>query len=239
MHHFLLLSSLPPLLLPPGKAWTRKRRSILRLLCGVETVNSLVALLSIDFHVLEQDAKKELALRGKVGGATQLKDSNLVSGGAGSGGGGAAGSGSGGGGGSTPLEFERSEAVGKLRLVLSEILFVMSKLRAAAAEAAFGVGAAAAAAATAEGTAATPTSTSPAGGEFYWRNSELFEDGIYLEEVSDVLCIAQAELPNLLQITELADTLLHVPNGDWLICRLVANNADAFHEVHGVLRLKE
>ena len=196
-----------------GKAWTRKRRSILRLLCGVETVNSLVALLSIDFHVLEQDAKKELALRGKVGGATQLKDSNLVAGG-----GGATGSGASSSGGSTPLEFERSEAVGKLRLVLSEILFVMSKLRAAATEAAFGVA----------GAVDAPSSNP---GEFYWRNSELFEDGIYLEEVSDVLCIAQAELPNLLQITELADTLLHVPNGDWLICRLVANNADAFHEV--------
>ena len=191
--------------------WTRKRRSILRLLCGVETVNSLVALLSIDFHVLEQDAKKELALRGKVGGATQLKDSNLVS---------TSGSGS------SALEFERSEAVGKLRLVLSEILFVMSKLRAAAAEAQFGVTAAAAG-----GDPASVASSISANEEFYWRNSELFEDGIYLEEVSDVLCIAQAELPNLLQITELADTLLHVPNGDWLICRLVANNADAFHEV--------
>ena len=60
-----------------GKAWARKRRSILRLLCGVETVNSLVALLSIDFHVLEQDAKKEMVLRGKMGAASQLKDSNL------------------------------------------------------------------------------------------------------------------------------------------------------------------
>jgi integrator complex subunit 2 len=137
---------------------------ILRLLCGVETVNSLVALLSIDFHVLEQDAKKELAIRGKVGGTNQIKESNLVSSVLGS----------------MALEFERSEAVGKLRLVLSEILFVMSKLRAAAAEMNF------------------PQQSGEAS-EFYWRNSELFEDGIYLEEVSDVLCIAQAELPNLLQ----------------------------------------
>ena len=53
---------------------------------------------------------------------------------------------------------------------------------------------------------------------------------MYLEEVSDVLCIAQAELPNLLQIQEVAEALMYAPNGPWLLCRLVANSPDCFKE---------
>ena len=58
----------------------------------------------------------------------------------------------------------------------------------------------------------------------------MFESLVYLEEVSDVLCIAQAELPALLPITGVAETLLHVPNGDWMLCRLVANSPDTYKE---------
>ena len=43
--------------------WGERRKEILRCLAGIETVNSLVGLLSIDFHALEQDAKKEQQLR--------------------------------------------------------------------------------------------------------------------------------------------------------------------------------
>ena len=43
--------------------WTLERKKILKCLSGVEVVNSLVGLLSIDFHELEQDARKELQLR--------------------------------------------------------------------------------------------------------------------------------------------------------------------------------
>ena len=53
---------------------------------------------------------------------------------------------------------------------------------------------------------------------------------MYLEEVSDVLCIAQAELPNLLQVQEVAEALMYAPNGPWLLCRLVANSPDCFKE---------
>ena len=42
--------------------WTLERKKILKCLSGVEVVNSLVGLLSIDFHELEQDARKELQL---------------------------------------------------------------------------------------------------------------------------------------------------------------------------------
>lgn len=58
----------------------------------------------------------------------------------------------------------------------------------------------------------------------------MFESLVYLEEVADVLCIAQAELPSLLPITEVAETLLHVPNGGWMLCRLVANFPDCYKE---------
>jgi len=43
--------------------WTQERKKILKCLSGIEIVNSLVGLLSIDFHELEQDARKELQLR--------------------------------------------------------------------------------------------------------------------------------------------------------------------------------
>lgn len=39
--------------------WAQKRKVILQLLSGIEVVNSLVALLSIDFHALEVDVRKE------------------------------------------------------------------------------------------------------------------------------------------------------------------------------------
>lgn|SRR6218665_3437056 len=43
--------------------WTLDRKKILKCLSGIEVVNSLVGLLSIDFHELEQDARKEQQLR--------------------------------------------------------------------------------------------------------------------------------------------------------------------------------
>jgi len=38
------------------------------------------------------------------------------------------------------------------------------------------------------------------------------------------------ELPTLLPIVELAEALLHVQNGAWLLCRVVANAPDSFYE---------
>lgn len=46
-----------------SQAWAQDEKLILRLLSGVEAVNSIMALLSIDFHALEQDARKEQQLR--------------------------------------------------------------------------------------------------------------------------------------------------------------------------------
>ncbi len=49
--------------LDSSDAWTADRKKILKCLSGIDVVNSLVALLSIDFHELEQDARKEQQLR--------------------------------------------------------------------------------------------------------------------------------------------------------------------------------
>ncbi|XP_017138123.1 integrator complex subunit 2 [Drosophila miranda] len=62
-------------------------------------------------------------------------------------------------------------------------------------------------------------------------HSEMLDDGIYLEEVVDILCIALAELPSLLNILELTDALISVPNGYRIITALVANFPDCYRDV--------
>ncbi|KAJ3589301.1 hypothetical protein NHX12_010146 [Muraenolepis orangiensis] len=165
-----------------SQAWAQDKKLILRLLSGVEAVNSIVALLSVDFHALEQDARKEQQLRHKAGGsnAESILVSQLQHG--------------------LTLEFEHSDPLRRLRLALSELLAIMNKVV-------------------------------DSNGEFFLKSSELFESPVYLEEVSDVLCILQAELPSLLPIVDVAEALLHVRNGDWFLCLLVANVPDSFNEV--------
>lgn len=48
--------------LDTSERWTQERKKILKCLSGIEVVNNLVGLLSIDFHALEQDARKEQQL---------------------------------------------------------------------------------------------------------------------------------------------------------------------------------
>lgn len=52
-----------------------------------------------------------------------------------------------------------------------------------------------------------------------------------MEEISYVICIALAELPALLSIRDIAETLLHVKHGPEIICWVVANSPDSFSEV--------
>ncbi|XP_068600620.1 integrator complex subunit 2 [Brachionichthys hirsutus] len=162
--------------------WAQDKKLILRLLSGVEAVNSIVALLSVDFHALEQDARKEQQLRHKAGGSNgeSILVSQLQHG--------------------LTLEFEHSDPLRRLRLTLSELLAIMNKVV-------------------------------DSNGEFFLKSSELFESPVYLEEVADVLCILQAELPSLLPILDVAEAMLHVRNGDWFLCLLVANVPDSFNEV--------
>lgn len=161
--------------------WTEARKEVQKLLSGLEVVNSIVALLSVDFSLLEQDALKEQQLRRKVGGSatSSVLVESLQNG--------------------LALEFERSEPSRRLRLVLSELLRIMSQVDVRE--------------------------------EFIPEKCELFESEVYLEEVSDVICIAQAELPSLLALNQLAEALLRVKHGPWLLCQLVANAPDSFEQV--------
>lgn len=92
--------------------WTEARKEVQKLLSGLEIVNSIVALLSVDFNLLEQDALKEQQLRRKIGGGsgTSILVESLQSG--------------------LALEFERStsEPSRRLRLVLSELLRIMNQV---------------------------------------------------------------------------------------------------------------
>ncbi|CAI9547665.1 unnamed protein product [Staurois parvus] len=165
-----------------SQSWAQDKKLLLRLLSGVEAVNSIVALLSVDFHALEQDANKEQQLRHKLGGSTgeSILVSQLQHG--------------------LTLEFEHSDSPRRLRLVLSELLAIMNKV-------------------------------ADSNGEYFFKSSELFESPVHMEEAADVLCILQAELHTLLPITEMAEALLHVRNGAWFLCLLVANVPDSFNDV--------
>lgn len=167
------------------KQCSKRRLEILTLISGIELVNSIVALLSIDFHALEIDVKKEQQLRQKAGNSQSdsVLIHNLQNG--------------------LALEFERSDCTRRLRLVLSELLFIQSQLQ---------------------------ELTDDSNTEFLVKQSDLFDNAVYIEEICDVICIALAELPTLLNIQNITETLLHVNNGPAIICRVVANFPDSFHE---------
>ena len=149
------------------------RTRVLQVLSRCETVNSIVALLSINFHELEIDVKKEQQLRQKTGGVGQ--GDSLLSSGLSQG---------------PSLEFERSDATKKLRLVLSELLSLMT---------------------------AVSSSSSPAVSQ---KTSELFDQRVYLPELCDVLAIALAELPALLHPTDVCEALLTLRHGPEMICQV-------------------
>lgn len=165
---------------------TKQKMDILTVISGIELVNSMVALLSIDFHVLEIDVKKEQQLRQKSG--TSQTDSVLISNHLPNG---------------LALEYERSDMTRRLHLVLSELLFIQSQI---------------------QDCDARPDQ------DFFIKQSELFDNDIYIEEISDVICIALAELPSVLNVQSITETLLHVHNGPAIICRVVANFPDSFRD---------
>lgn len=184
--------------------WLKHKQDILAILTGIELVNSIVALLSIDFHALEADVKREQQLRQKPG--SSQNDSILI------GSPSFATTTNGG----LALEYERSDMTRRLRLVLSELLFIQSQVRVGQQE-------------------QNDSSQSADQSDFYIKSSELFDNDIYVEEIADVICIALAELPTLLNIVHISETLLHICNGPAIICRIVANFPDSFTEVCSTL----
>lgn len=82
-----------------GADWSWRKKRILQKLSATETPNSIVSLLSVDFHGLDADVKKELMVRSKLGAmpGDSVLIQSLTNG--------------------LALEFESSEGVRKLRLV--------------------------------------------------------------------------------------------------------------------------
>ncbi|XP_046680245.1 integrator complex subunit 2 [Homalodisca vitripennis] len=156
------------------------RKVILTLLSGIEWVNTIVALLSIDFHGLELDVKKEQMLRQKQGSAVtdsalvQVQEDGFI-------------------------EFERTDSTRRLRLVLYEILMIQYQRGST--------------------------------GESFLKQSDIFDNSVYIPEICDVINIALAELPALLSVQDMAETLLRVKHGPEIICWMVANAPDTFNEV--------
>lgn len=66
--------------------------------------------------------------------------------------------------------------------------------------------------------------------EIIFKSSELFDNDVYLEEISDIICICLAELPVVFNITDVCETLLYVNKGPSIICWVVANMPDTFRE---------
>ena len=115
--------------LDKSKTCSADRTAVLQVLSRIELVNNLVALLSIDFHALETDVRKErqsrwvdsmtngdkghwvikrLYLFRSEGGVGGVLVGNLSLGPA--------------------LEFERSDATRRLRLVLAELISIMAQV---------------------------------------------------------------------------------------------------------------
>lgn len=100
------------------------------------------------------------------------------------------------------LEFERSESTRRIRLVLSELLYIASQVQ-----------------------------EQQKNQEFQIKQSDLFDNAVYMEEISYVICVALSELPTVLSILDITETLLHVKYGPEIICWIVANIPDSFSEV--------
>lgn len=103
------------------------------------------------------------------------------------------------------MGFERADVSRKVRIVLSELFYLQSQI--------------------------AEQNLSNQKGEVVIKSSELFDNEIYLEEVADIICVALAELPSVLSVQDVVDTLLYVNNGNTIICWIVANMPDCFKDI--------
>lgn len=105
------------------------------------------------------------------------------------------------------LGFERADVTRKVRIVLSELFYIQSQI-----------------------IEQNQQGVLRGLNENLIKQSELFDNEIYAEEITDIICIALAELPSLFNIQEVIETLLYVNNGSTIICWVVANMPDCFKE---------
>lgn len=105
------------------------------------------------------------------------------------------------------LDFERADGMQKIRATLSELFLIQSKKFK-------------------RNQLGTVRDVDP---------SMLLGRKIHFEELIDIICIVLVELPSLLNIHEVIETLLYVNNSTTIICYIVANMPDRFKEVVAVL----
>lgn len=111
--------------------------------------------------------------------------------------------------------FERADVTKKVRVVLSELFYIQAVVQTEQSLLAAGAG--------------------RGNNDNVIKESDLFDNEIYHEEIADIICIALAELPSLFTIQDVVETLLFVNNGTNIICWVVANMPDCFKE--GILHL--
>ncbi|CAB3231134.1 unnamed protein product [Arctia plantaginis] len=165
------------------------KKDVLIILSGIDLVNFIVSLLSIEFNTLETDLKKEQQMRLKSG--SQCTETFLIQ------------SVSNG----ITNDFEQSDSTRRVRLVLSELLHMQAQL------------------------VEYNQNKSSNNSEYSIKPSELFDNDVYLEEVTDVICISLAELPHLLNICDIVEILLYVNKGPIIISWVVSNMPDTLQEV--------
>ncbi|XP_026737728.1 integrator complex subunit 2 [Trichoplusia ni] len=170
------------------RACSEAKKDVLTLLSGIDLVNFIVSLLSIEFNTLETDVKKEQQMRLKSG--SQCTETFLIQNIANG----------------ITNDFEQSDSPRRVRLVLSELLQMQAQL-------------------------VEYNQNKGSNSEFTIKPSELFDNDVYLEEVTDVIAISLAELTNLLNICDIVEILLHVNKGPIIISWIVANMPDTLYEV--------
>lgn len=105
------------------------------------------------------------------------------------------------------LGFERADIMQKVRIVLSELFYIQAQIF-----------------------EQNQLNMVRGPNDNIQKQSELFDNDIYLDEITHIICIALAELPSLFNIQEVIETLLYVNKGSTIICWVVANMPDCFKE---------
>lgn len=113
-------------------------------------------------------------------------------------------------------DFEYLDGIRRLKLVLSELFAAQASIKSTVGVTSI------------NNPAINSTKSSPAS---HFKVSQLFDNEMYIDEICDALCIAIAELTSSMSLVEVVETLLYFKEGHRLICRLVANFPESFHEV--------
>lgn len=164
--------------------WKENRKKIKQILIDFIEVNNITQIIKFDYIQLENEVKKEINLRLKLGN-TNYCDSFLLD--------------------SNRSEqcfvktFEDCDLKYQMKVVLSELIRLIGHVR--------------------NKSCAGPVP------------SELFDSLIYQDECIDHIFFAISEMPNSFQLIEVVEALLIVKNGLSMICRLVVNFPDSFHEI--------